>query len=342
MDLIKINPQEYGLEEKKASEISEMFKPMLDKMVELEGEYNEVVALPIDAEAVDRAKELRLRYVKVRTGTAAIHKDLKSFYLLGGKFVDGWKNAQLMASQGIEDKLMGIEKHYENIEQEKTAILQVEREAELTKYAVEVIPQGLGEMQEDVWNNFLFGTKTNYGAKIEAEKKAKEDRIAKEKAEKAKQKRIKEENAKLKEEAEERERVAKIEAEKREKAEAERQAEEERERNVRETKLKKERDAHEAELMAKAAAESKAIEEKEKLQAELKAKQEQMEKIESDRLAEEEAKLQTELSKGDTEKVRDLISDLKALQTKYAFKSKGNKKMYVGVVERIDQIIKEI
>ena len=82
MDLVKINPAEYGLEETKATQISEMFKPMLDKMVELEGEYNEVVALEVDADAVDRAKELRLRYVKIRTGTAAIHKDLKAFYLL--------------------------------------------------------------------------------------------------------------------------------------------------------------------------------------------------------------------------------------------------------------------
>ena len=109
MELVKINPSDYGLEEQKAKEISDMFKPMLDKMVDLEKRYNEVISLEIQPETCKKAKELRLEYVKVRTGTATIHKELKAFYLQGGRFVDGWKNAQLMASQGIEEKLINIE-----------------------------------------------------------------------------------------------------------------------------------------------------------------------------------------------------------------------------------------
>ena len=97
--IVKINPADYGLTETKAKEIEAMFKPMLQKMVELEEEYNEVVKLEINKDTCTKAKELRLKYVKVRTGTASIHKELKAFYLNGGRFVDGWKNAQLFASQ---------------------------------------------------------------------------------------------------------------------------------------------------------------------------------------------------------------------------------------------------
>ena len=151
MDLVKIDPKDYGLEEKKAKQISDMFKPMLDKMVELEEEYNEVINLPISDETSQRARELRLKYVKVRTGTAAIHKDLKQFYVQGGRFVDGWKNAQLMASQGNEAKLKEIEDYLENQRKEKIAKLQEERAKKLELLEAEVIPPNLGELEDMVW-----------------------------------------------------------------------------------------------------------------------------------------------------------------------------------------------
>jgi hypothetical protein len=48
--------------------------------------------------------------MKIRTATLDIHKKQKAFYLAGGKFVDGWKNAQHFASMGKEEKLEEIEK----------------------------------------------------------------------------------------------------------------------------------------------------------------------------------------------------------------------------------------
>ncbi len=182
-DIVKIDPKEFGLEETKASEIAAQFKPMLDKMVELEKEYNEIIALPIDQDAVVKAKALRLKYVKVRTGTAEIHKKQKEFYLSGGRFVDGWKNAQLFASQGIEDKLESIEKHYENLEKERIANLRAEREAIAIPFGVDVNTVSLGLMTEEVWNNFIAGAKQSYEIKVAAEKKAEEDRLEQERKE---------------------------------------------------------------------------------------------------------------------------------------------------------------
>lgn len=81
MKLLKIKAADYGLAETKAKEISKMFKPMLEKMEALEEKSNHILSLPMDPETCVLAKEVRLEYVKVRTGTATIHKELKAFYL---------------------------------------------------------------------------------------------------------------------------------------------------------------------------------------------------------------------------------------------------------------------
>lgn len=180
MELVKINASEYGLEESKAKEIEAQFQPMLQKMTELEKEFNKILELEINEETCEKAKELRLRYVKVRTGTSEIHKTQKAFYLAGGRFVDGWKNAQIFASQGIEEKLLSIEKHFENLEKERKQKLQEERQAEVNKYEPEMIVNSLGEMEESVWVNYINGVKLNYESRIAAEKKAEEERLEKE------------------------------------------------------------------------------------------------------------------------------------------------------------------
>lgn len=205
--LVKVDPKEFGLEESKAADIAAQFKPMLDKMVELEKEYNEVIALPIEVkETAIKARDLRLKYVKVRTGTEKIHKEQKAFYLSAGRFVDGWKNTQLFASQGIEKKLEDIEQYAENKRKEQVAALQLEREQLLAQFEVEnAATLRLGEMTEDIFSNFLLGTKTAYDNKKEAERLAEEQRLAAIEAEK---KRIEEqriENERLKKEAEEKE-----------------------------------------------------------------------------------------------------------------------------------------
>lgn len=217
---LTVNPKDFGLEETKAADISAQFKPMLDKMVELEAEYNQVIGLPVD-EAAAPAKTLRLKYVKVRTGTEKIHKEQKAFYLLAGRFVDGWKNAQLFASEGIEKKLQEIEDYAANKEKERKAALQAERAELLAPYEVDGSTLDLGSMTEQVWDNFLTGSRTNYEARKEAERIAEETRLAEIEAEKARIEAQRVENERLKKEAEEREAVLAAELKK---AEQERKA----------------------------------------------------------------------------------------------------------------------
>ena len=174
MELLKINPQDFGLTDETAVNISQQFQPMLNKMVELEQEFNVIVQMPIENnETSKKAKELRLRYVKLLTATADIHKQQKSFYLNGGRFVDGWKNAQIFASQGKEERLENIEKYFENLEKERIEAIHNERVAIINKY-MDVGNVQFGTMDEDVWNAYLVAKKQAYETLLEAQIKAEE------------------------------------------------------------------------------------------------------------------------------------------------------------------------
>lgn len=278
-EIVKINASDYGLEESKASEIKALFTPMLQKMEELENEYNDILKCEIDPETCMRAKQLRLSYVKIRTGTAEIHKKAKEFYLNGGRFVDGWKNAQLFASGEKEKTLKAIEDHFENQERERLEKLRTDR-LELLRPYTDVEPLALGHMEQAVFDNLLTGFKVAHEARIAAEKKAEEERIAREKAEAEERERQRLENIRLKAEAEEREKQIVAEREKARKEQEKKEAE-----------LAKERAKSEADRKALEEKARKEREEREKLEAEIQAKKEAEERAKQ---AEQRARLQAE------------------------------------------------
>lgn len=181
--IVKVNASDYGIESSKAKEIEAMFSPMLKKMKELEAEYNDIVQQPISEQLCVEARLLRLKYVKTRIETADIHKKMKDFYLRGGRLVDDWKNAQREASQEIEAVLGKIEKHYEILEQERKEMLYAKRTALLQPFT-DIFPAGLDTMADDVFENYLTGVKVAHQARIEAEKKAEEERQEQEKKDK--------------------------------------------------------------------------------------------------------------------------------------------------------------
>lgn len=223
--IVKINPTEYGLTDETAARIEAQFTPMLAKMTELENEYNAILGLNIeDPNTAKLAKDLRLKYVKVRTGTADIHKVQKAYFLNGGRFVDGWKNAQLFASQGKEEALERIEKHAENLERERLEKLQQLRVALLAEYVENASELSLSGMEQYVFEAYLSAKKQAFEDRKAAELKAEQDRIAREKAEAEEREAQRLENIRLKEEADKRE--AEIEAERveRDRIEAEKEA----------------------------------------------------------------------------------------------------------------------
>jgi len=265
-ELVKVDMAQYGLTEEKAKAVRQTFDAVLAGAEELERQYNEIIAKPISPELASEAKALRLKYVKVRTGIAAVHKEQKAFYLSGGRAVDGLKNAYTHAVIGNEEKLKEIEEHYERIEQERLNALQLARAEKLSQYVDDANERDLKRLADDEFDALLAAKKQQHEDRLEAERKAEQERIESARKEAEERERIRKENEQLKKEAEARE---KAEAERiaREKAEREKErAEAERKAKALQQKLdaeKKAREKAEAE-QAKAASEKAAAEKAER------------------------------------------------------------------------------
>lgn len=178
MEIVKA--KDYGIQEVKAKEIQAIFQPMLNKMVELENKYNELKNKEMSRELIQEAKYLRLEYVKVRIGTAKIHKELKAESLAYGRVIDGWKNAQLMSAKDPEKKLKEIENFYINQEKDKIKVIITSRLEALAKLG-EINLSGdtsimLGIMDDNAWKAYFNGVKRGVEEKKEAERKIEQER----------------------------------------------------------------------------------------------------------------------------------------------------------------------
>lgn len=176
-EIVKINPEEYGLQEEQVQTIEAAFMPKIVEREALKNVYEKLITGEVSPELCGDAKSLRLKLVKVRTGIAEIHRTQKAYYLAAGRYVDAWKNKETQPVEQMEERLMDIEKYYERIEEEKKAKLAEQRKAELDKYEFEAGWNDLGGMTEEVWNNFIAGVKLQYEQRKEAERKAEEERI---------------------------------------------------------------------------------------------------------------------------------------------------------------------
>jgi len=180
-EIIKLNVDQYGLQESKAKEIESLYVPMINLLSAMEDEFNELVVKEVTKELIPQAKDLRLRIAKVRIEAEKTRKEAKAEYLRAGNAIQGAYNTLAYAVESKEQKLKDIELHFEKLEAERIAKLQVERVKLLSPYLSEndntIDNINLGLMDENVWNNFLTGTKTNYEQRIEAEKQAEKERI---------------------------------------------------------------------------------------------------------------------------------------------------------------------
>ncbi len=331
-ETFNIEKQE-GLSKQEIS-IKKEATPIINERDELSKIYAQIVVKELTPELVKESKDLRLKLVKIRTGIAEIHKSQKDFFLQGGRFVDSWKNKETASVVLMEDRLKQIENHYINLEKKRIQSLQNERIALVSPY-MDVENVVLSDMEDDVFQAYLTAKKKSFKLQESMAKEAEELRLKIIADKEAEDKRIRKENEALKKEAD---RLKKIQAEK-------------------DAKVQKELEEKEAEAKAekqKLETEQKAIQDKlnleiQKKEDELKRIQDEAEKKRLKDIAEKEAEakaekeaLQLELSKGDESKMKDLISDLTALKTKYSFKSDVNKKKYSNVSELLGKVIKHI
>ena len=212
---IAVKAQEFGLEESKANEMVSGLQPILAEREILAGQYSEIIKEELTEDLMVRAKKLRLLIVKNRTqGVEKWHKVNKEFYLAGGRFVDAVKNKEVAENNRMEETLMEIEKHFENLEKERIQKLKEERTAALSPYVENASLYDLGNMTEFMWENLLEGSKLQHAKRIEDQRIAEEARIEREKAEAAEREAQRIENERLKAEAVEREaQIAKEKAE---------------------------------------------------------------------------------------------------------------------------------
>lgn len=334
-ELVKFDtPELQVIEKSKAEQIKSTFGPMAEMLSEFEERYNKLMAIPLEDITVDLTKEykrLRLDVGRVRIDTGKAKDKAKKYLKLEDKAIMGVHNIIVWAVKEKEDNLKERENYFEIQEQKRLEELQLERAEKLAPYVEDAHERDLAKFANDEFDALLAMKKKEQEDRIAAEKKAEEERMAKEKAEAEERDRIIKENEQLRKEAEEREKKAKIKAEKIAKEERERQAKAEAEKKEREKKERKEREIYEAKLKAER-------EEKERIKRELEAKA----KLERKAKEEEKARLEAELSKGDADKVKDLIADINSLKTKYSFKSAKNKKMYVDVCLLLDKVINHI
>ncbi len=170
-----------GLVESKAAQIKAVFQPMVVMLENFEEKYTEIIALDISPDKCKQAKRLRIDISRVRIDADKVRGEQKAEYIRAGNAIQGVYNILKYAVTDKEEKLKDVELHYEKIEEEKKAKLQLDRQVALAKYDGDGEFIDLANMPDEVWTNYLAGIKNNYETGKEAERKVEADRIEAEK-----------------------------------------------------------------------------------------------------------------------------------------------------------------
>ncbi len=201
-----IKAEDYGINPIEAAKLTKGLSTIQAERDLLAVEFEQLSQLELLQENIPKFKALRLKIQKNRTqGINNWHKVNKEFFLTGGKFVDAIKRKEVQVNEAMETKLMNAEKHFENLEKERVALLQKERVELIAPYLEDANLRDLSSMESDVWNIFLKSKKDIHQAEIDRIEKEKEEAIAKAEADRIKQEEIQAENERLKLERIERE-----------------------------------------------------------------------------------------------------------------------------------------
>ena len=348
LELIKKNiTEEYGITESNATQIKNAFLPMIEAVESLEIDANKLskeAESGITEQHVACARQIRLQFQKLRTGTDKKRKETKAEHKRIVDAIDGLARTAIAAITGPEERMHAIEKHFETLEAERKAELHESRLQELAQYSDDDMSLlDFGNMEESAFEMFVSGAKAKFEARIAEENrlaaesaKREAERLQREAEEKAERERLAEENRIMREEAERKRKEEEV-----EKAKREREAEEV--RRAHEAKLaaeKAERDA----IQAKADAERKALEDQ--LAAERKAKADAEAKRLADIKAAKEAeeKEQARLAKaGDKEKLAPFRTELLILRSHVPkLNDKALQESIIAMIDKIGLSIKDV
>jgi len=302
------------IERSKAEQHAMAFAPSMNEYLT----YAEIIKgldreNPTDIDA-KKAREARLKLVKVRTGAEEIKDARKEGIRAEGDLIQALFNVVKNSCIVTETEYTEIEKHQERLEEKRQAELSASRIELLSVFGTDTTYLPLGVMTDEQFNRLLENETLAFNARKEQAEKAEALRIETERlAEEAKKEAERLQAERIEAERIEAARVKEELAAKEKQLEVERKAAKDAA-----DKLAKENEAKLAEQarLAKIEADKQAAELKkqkdaaDKLAAELKEKQDQEAKIEADRLAKEKAALKAP----DKDKVRVLFEAIKAIQ----------------------------
>lgn len=265
-----------GLELSDSEIIKQSYLPFFNELASIKEEAKKInfdTPTQLDEKI---ARELRLRTVKVRTGSEAVKDKRKKIHLLRGNVEQSSYNLIKTGCELEEEIFYQVEKKRELEEAKRKETLKNERAKLLEGLVDNISIYPLGEMSEesfnDIYNALQLAKETKEREAKDAELKRIED--ARIETERIEAQRL--ENEKLKKEAEEREAAIKLEREEAAKVQRLKDEQAKKEREAIEAKLKKEAEERakaEAELKAKKDAEAKVeAEAKAKIAAETKAR----------------------------------------------------------------------
>lgn len=161
-----------------------------------------------DTEQQAKAREVRLKLKKIRTGVENTRVELKAEYLRKGDAIQAVANYIRDEIQPAEAYLQ-LQEDFIKVQEEKAAADRIAKRTEaITALGADASVYSLGDMSEDAFESLITGIKDANEAREAREKAEKEeaDRLEAERIEREKE--LAAENARLKEAAAEREKIA--------------------------------------------------------------------------------------------------------------------------------------
>jgi hypothetical protein len=191
--------KESGLSKESSEALVQKFIPFFQQANEWSEKAKALTVTDISQiTEMQQARDARLALKKIRVNVENTRKDLKEDSLKTGKAIDGIANVLKGLIEPIEEHLEQQEKFAEIEEAKRVQKLINERLPILQEYTPDAHMYPLGTISEEAFADLVNGFKVAAQAKIDAEKKAEKERLAKEKADAAERLRIQKENDSLK------------------------------------------------------------------------------------------------------------------------------------------------
>ncbi|HUT23500.1 MAG TPA: hypothetical protein VM492_04070, partial [Sumerlaeia bacterium] len=190
-----------GISEDSAVALRDQFADFYNGIVEWR-EKAALVTKPDDPTHQKIAREVRLGMRRVRCDMENTRKSMKAESLARGKFIDGVAGILKLECDKVEEKMMAVEQYAERQEAARIAEIVRERTASLVGVEADPTAYNLAAMDDDTFRLVLDAARKRQAERIEAERRAEAERVAREQADRIAREKAEKEAAAARAEAE--------------------------------------------------------------------------------------------------------------------------------------------